>query len=158
MKDYAYLEMNDYEEEIRCKHCGSNDIRYDIQQHESACGECGIVGMYDTDEPDRYYKPKTYFKSNYFMTGVIHKIMNKGLRLTYMEREEMVRLFNVCVGAFYKTKELHKRKNMISTTFTFLKIAVHMGKDEKEVMKYLKMPKSETLARLEKHWQIMNPF
>jgi hypothetical protein len=158
MSDVFYDDMDDYEVEGICIHCRSNDIRYDIQQHESACANCGIVGMYDTDEPDRYYKPKTYFKSNYFVTGVIHKIMNSGLKLTYMEREEMVRLFNICVGAFHRTKDIHKRKNMISTTFTFLKIAEHMGQNRENVMKYLKMPKPETLARLEKHWLIMKPF
>ena len=158
MGDEFYDDMDDYDVNAHCVHCRSTDIRYDIQQHESACANCGIVGMFDTDEVDRYYKPKTYYKANYFMTGVIHKIMNDGLKLSRKEMDEMVRLFNVCVGAFHRTKEIHKRKNMISTTFTFLKIAEHMGMDRETVKKHLKMPKSETLARLEKHWLIMNPL
>jgi len=157
-EDTFYEDMDEHYVNEHCVHCRSTDIRYDIQLHESACANCGIVGMFDTDEVDRYYKPKTYYKGNYFMTGVIHKIMTCGLKLTRNEMNEMSRLFNVCVNAFNRTKDVHKRKNMISTSFTFLKIAEHMGMEGEVVKKHLKMPKPDTLARLEKHWVLMNPF
>lgn len=81
--------------------------------------------------------------------------MNKGFKINRIEMNEMERRFKLCVGKFYDTVDVHKRKYMISASFVLLKIAESMDKD---VSNFIKLPKKNTLTKLEHDWIVINPF
>ena len=149
-----HIEDNDLLE--RCIECLSTDLYFDRIEWETSCMNCGLVSEYEGwGEVPIYVKPKTYFKHNYFSNSILPKAMEKGFKVTRSEMVEMERLYKICVQRFYETQDIHKRKYMINSTFTFVKICEKMGKDVKE---YVSLPKKETVLKLEKDWLVMNVF
>jgi hypothetical protein len=142
------LMLNDDEMMDRCFECGSPNIVFDCAAYESCCMNCGLVGPYERWESmDTYIKPKTYFKHNYFSNSILPKAMEKGFKASRMDMFEMERLYKECVKRFYETQQFHKRKYMINSTFTLMKICEHMNKD---VSPFVSLPKKDTLLKLEK--------
>lgn len=140
----------------RCIHCGSNDFYHDSVEWHSTCARCGIVASYDVGSSYvDYVKPKTYFKHNYFTNSILSSAMCRGFKITRVEMVEMERLYKLCVNSFNATKDKHKRKYFLNSNFVLNKIALHLGKD---VSEYIKLPKKNTVERLEKDWLIVNPF
>jgi len=113
--------------------------------------------MYENEMDSQFYyvKQKTYFKHNYFTNTILSGAMTKGFRITRMDMVELERLYKLCVNKFYETKAEHKRKYFISAKFVLNKICATMGKD---VSPFIKLPKKDTLAKLERDWLIINPF
>lgn len=150
-KLYTDEEMKD-----RCFECGGDNILFDHSAWESCCGDCGIVGAFERwDVMDTYIRPKTYFKHNYFSNTILPKAMEKGFKVDRETMFEMERLYKVCVQRFYETQSIHKRKYMINSTFTFVKICEHMNKN---IIPFVTLPKKETVLKLERDWKIMNVF
>lgn len=148
--------LTDEEMMNRCFECKSPNIIFDPASYESCCADCGLVGPYERWESmETYVKPKTYFKHNYFSNSIIPKAMERGFKASRFEMFEMERLFKECVKRFYETQNVHKRKYMINTTFTLVKICEFMGLD---VENYVDLPKKETVAKLEKVWEMMKVF
>jgi len=148
--------INDEELQDRCFECGSLDLRFDKIEWESCCMNCGLVGVYERwDIMDTYFKPKTYFKHNYFTNSILPKAMEKGFKVGRMDMFEMERLYKECVSRFYATQSIHKRKYMLNSTFTFVKICEKLGKD---VRPFVSLPKKDTVLKLEKDWLILNVF
>jgi len=139
----------------RCHHCGSLDFYYDSVEWHSSCRNCGVVASYEVACHIDYCKPKTYFKHNYFTNSILSGAMTKGFKVTRHEMVEMERLYKLCVNAFNRTKDQHKRKYFINANFVLNKISKTMGKDAE---RFIKLPKKNTLERLEKDWLIINPF
>jgi hypothetical protein len=81
--------------------------------------------------------------------------MNKGFKITRDKMVEMERRFRLCVDRFYATYEKHNRKYMLNANFVLWKISLSMGED---VTPYLKLPKKNTLKKLESLWEYINPF
>lgn len=157
--DEEGLLLNDDEMEDVCIHCGCRDRYYDATQWESACANCGIVGIFEneTEVPDLYLKPKTYFKHEYFSNTILRNAMERGYKLSRDDMKEYVRLYILVVAKFYSTQKekLHRRKYFISSNFVLMKIGDMKGKD---VRKHIDLPKQETLLKLELLWKIINPF
>jgi len=151
------LLLNDDEMEDSCFECGCRERYYDPAHWESCCKGCGLVGTFenDTEVPDLYVKPKTYFKHNYFSGSILPDAMTNGFRISRVEMGSMERLYKECVNKFYRTQPIHKRKYFLSSKFVLMKICDKLGKD---VRPYIKLPKKETLSKLEKDWEIINPF
>jgi len=147
---------NDEEMDSRCLECGSCEIVFDPREYQSCCANCGVVGAYERwDVMDTYIKPKTYFKHNYFTNSILPKAMVKGFKVGRETMFEMERLYKECVRRFYETKEIHKRKYMINSTFTFVKICEFMNMD---VRPFVALPKKDTVLKLERDWLVMKPF
>jgi len=138
-----------------CAECGSYDFFYDKVAWESSCRGCGVVGSYEVGWAEDYTRPKTYFKHNYFTNTILTNAMNKGFKVNRVEMVEMERRYKLCVGKFYETQSIHKRKYMISANFVLSKIALSM---DKNVDKFVKLPKKCTLKRIENDWLAINPF
>lgn len=139
----------------RCMHCGSCDFYHDNVEWHSTCTNCGIIDSYDVGSRIEYFKPKTYFRHNYFTNSILSGAMQKGFRVTRNEMLEMERMYKLCVNNFNLKKDVHKRKYFINASFVLNKIAKHLGKD---VEPFIKLPKKNTLERLERDWKIINPF
>lgn len=138
-----------------CADCGCDDFRYDAQAYHSSCTNCGLVASFEVGYVEFEARRKTYYKHNYFTNTILTNAMNKGFKINRAEMVEMERLFKLCVGKFYETQEVHKRKYMISTSFTLMKIAEFMGKDVKP---FITLPKRGTLSKLETLWTLINPL
>lgn len=138
-----------------CVECHSADFFYDPIMYEATCRNCGLVTSFDVGTYVDYVKPKTYFKHNYFMNTILTNAMTRGFKITRHDMREMERLYKLCVSKFNATKNVHKRKYFINSNFVLNKISQHMGKD---VSKFVKLPKSNTLKKLEKDWVVINPF
>lgn len=150
------LLLTDEELQERCFECGSLDLNFDKTSWECCCMNCGLVGPYERwDVMDTYIKPKTYYKHNYFVNSILPKAMENGFKVCRMEMFEMERLYKECVRRFYETQPIHKRKYMINSTFTFVKICEKMGKN---VSPYVTLPKKDTVSKLERDWLIMDVF
>lgn len=148
--------LNDDEMYDVCVECGYSDKAYDACAWESACVNCGLVGEFERwEELAVYRKAPTYHKHNYFVNSILSKAMEDGFKVSRHEMFEMERLYKVCVKRFYETQSIHKRKYMLSSTFTFVKICEKMGKD---VSMYTKLPQKQTLRSLEKDWKVLNVF
>lgn len=141
--------------EDACFECGSTLFHYDCVEYHASCKGCGLVLPFDIGFEEIYVKPKTYFKENYFTNTILTNAMNKGFKINRHEMVEYERRYKLCVKSFYKTQDIHKRKYMMSASFVLLKIAESMNRD---VSKFIKIPKKNTLRRLEKDWKIVNPF
>lgn len=139
----------------RCLHCGCADFYYDNIEWHSTCANCGIVDSYEVSTRIDYFKAKTYFKHNYFTNSILSGAMSRGFKINRHEMVEMERLYKLCVNSFNRTKDQHKRKYFINANFVLSKIAFSMGKDASP---FIKLPKKNTLERLEKDWLIINPF
>jgi hypothetical protein len=145
------------DELIRCRECGHIDRRYDPCAWESCCANCGLVDSYEYAEDINYtfIKPKTYYKHNYFVGSILKNVMENGFKPSRHEMYEMERLYKICVQKYYETQHIHKRKYMINTMFTLSKICERMRID---VSPFIKLPKKDTIVKLEKDWKIMNAF
>lgn len=138
-----------------CSVCGGNDFVYDSINWHSSCRNCGVVGSYEVDVYESYVRPSTYQKHNYFTNTVLSNAMNKGFKITREKMDEMERRFRMCVDRFYATYDKHKRKYMLNANFVLWKISASMNED---VTPYLKLPKKNTLKKLENLWEYINPF
>lgn len=139
----------------RCVACQGLDFFHDVCTWEATCRSCGLVTSYEIGSTIDYFKPKTYFKHNYFTNTILKNAMESGFRISRFDMVEMERRYKLCVNKFNATKDIHKRKYFISSNFVLTKIAESMGKD---VSKHLKLPKKTTLKRLEEDWICINPF
>lgn len=154
MKEEEEIELS-ADDDIACIDCGSVNFHYDPRVWESSCRNCGLVAPYEVDTVFTYVKPKTYFKHNYFTNTILTNAMTKGFRISRPEMEEIERRYKMCVKKFYETKETHERKYMLNANFCLGKIAHTLGKD---VTPFIKIPKKDTLLKLEKDWLVVNPF
>ena len=138
-----------------CAECRCDDFFYDPIMYEATCRSCGLVTSFEVGTYIDYVKPKTYFKHNYFTNTILTEAMTRGFKISRHDMIEMERLYKLCVSKFNATKEVHKRKYFINSNFVLNKIAIHMGKD---ASKFVKLPKANTLKKLEKDWIVINPF
>ena len=138
-----------------CSECHYDDFFYDPIAYEATCRNCGLVTSFEVGTYVDYVKPKTYFKHNYFTNTILTEAMTRGFKITRHDMVEMERLYKLCVTKFNGTKSVHKRKYFINSNFVLNKIATHMGKD---ATKFVKLPKPNTVKKLEKDWVTINPF
>jgi hypothetical protein len=148
-------ECSDPHELDVCAECSFDDFFYDPITYEATCRNCGLVTSFDVGTFVDYVKPKTYFKHNYFTNTILTEAMTRGFKITRRDMVEMERLYKLCVTRFNQTKDVHKRKYFINSNFVLDKIASYMGKD---ASKFVKLPKANTLKKLEKDWIAINPF
>jgi len=146
---------SDFDDPDFCGVCGAFDFAYDSVNWHSTCRVCGTVGSYDMDTYVDYVRPSTYHKHNYFTNTVLANAMNRGFKISRQDMFEMERRFRLCVERFYATYETHKRKYMLNANFVLWKISLSMGED---VVPYLKLPKKNTLKKLESLWEYIKPF
>jgi len=153
--------MNEEEEQSldergeMCLACGCVDFFYDVCTWEATCRNCGIVTSYEICTHIDYFRPKTYFKHNYFTNTILKNAMERGFKISRFDMVEMERRYKLCVNKFNATKSIHKRKYFINSNFVLGKISESLGKD---VTMYIKLPKNTTLKRLEEDWVHINPF
>jgi len=147
--------LGDVFEHDVCSGCGGDDFFYDSVNYHSSCRNCGLVGSYEIDVVEDYRRPSTYHKHNYFTNTVLSNAMNAGFKITRSQMVEMERRFKLCVDRFYATYEIHKRKYMLNAKFVLWKISESMGED---VSMFIKMPKKNTLKKLESLWIHIDPF
>lgn len=138
-----------------CAHCGCDSFAYDCVNWHSSCTNCGMVASYDVDTVEDYIRPPTYQKHNYFTNTILTNAMTAGFKITRHKMVEMERRFKLCVDRFYATYEQHKRKYMLNANFVLWKISLTMDED---VLPYLRLPKKNTLKKLEEIWKYVNPF
>lgn len=143
------------EDNDSCKACGADNFAYDSVNYESACRQCGLVASYEMCHVYDYVRPSTYFKHNYFTNTILSNAMNRGFKISRVQMVEMERRFKLCVHKFNNSYDLHKRKYMLNANFVLWKIAQSMNEDAGP---YLRMPKKNTLAKLETLWVHVNPF
>ncbi len=149
------MDLEDEDRYDTCRGCGSYDFFYDVVAYEASCRQCGLVNSFETDYVIDYRKPKTYFKHNYFSHSILMGAMKVGFKISRQDMTEFERMYKVVVDRFYELEPYHKRKNMISAKFVLWKLAPLLGYD---VSPYIKLPKKQTLAKLERMWNVLNPF